>query len=155
MSRLMLLYTARPEFHSPWPVREHHAQLTLNRLSRRDVRTIIGGIDRGATLVDEVVDALVERSGGVPLFAEELAHSAIESGIDSAAHQIPATLQDSLMARLDRLGAAKEVAHVAAVIGRDLSYPMLHAVAPIPDEAFQSQLSHLAHAELNYTRAKP
>jgi tetratricopeptide (TPR) repeat protein len=101
----------------------------------------------------ETVAAVVERTSGVPLFVEELTRAVLESGGDGANREIPATLHDSLMARLDRLGsAAKEVAQVAAVIGREFSYELLHAVHPVAEEDLQSALATLAEAELVYAR---
>src|SRR3984957_9539361 len=97
--------------------------------------------------------AVVERTSGVPLFVEELTRAVLERGGDGANREIPATLHDSLMARLDRLGsAAKEVAQVAAVIGREFSYELLHAVHPVAEEGLQSALGALAEAELVYAR---
>jgi class 3 adenylate cyclase/ribosomal protein L40E len=129
MSSLLLLYTARPEFKAPWAMRAHHTQITLNRLGTRDVREMIARVSARIALAEETVTAVVTRTGGVPLFVEELTRAVLERGGDSANREIPATLHDSLMARLDRLGsAAKEVAQVAAVIGREFSYALLHAI---------------------------
>ena len=152
---LLLLYTARPEFRAPWPMREHHAQLTLNRLSKRNVRAIITNVAARTALSDDVVETLVNRTGGVPLFAEELTRLLLEGDRHSVAHEIPATLADSLMARLDRLGPAKEVSQLAAVIGHDFSYELLHAVSSIPEDELQSALAKLADAELIYARGIP
>ena len=105
---LMLLYTTRPEFRAPWPLRAHHAQVTLNRLNDRDIREIVAGVVSRAALAGDVIDTVVKRTDGVPLFAEELTRLILEGR--SVAHEIPATLRDSLTARLDRLGPAKEVA---------------------------------------------
>jgi len=117
-SSLLLLYTARPEFHAPWAMRAHHTQIALNRLGTRDVREMIEEVAARAAMSAETVAAVVARTGGVPLFVEELTRAVLERGGDGANREIPATLHDSLMARLDRLGgAAKEVAQVAAVIG--------------------------------------
>lgn len=148
---LLLLCTARPGFHAPWPARAHHAQITLSRLNDAQTREIVMGVAARARLATSVIDAVVKRSDGVPLFTEELARLMTEGDGRSAAREIPATLHDSLTARLDRLGAAKEVAQVAAVIGREFSYELLHAVAPVPEHALQSSLDKLADAELIYT----
>jgi class 3 adenylate cyclase/tetratricopeptide (TPR) repeat protein len=150
-SRLPLLYTARPEFRAPWPLRAHHTQITLNRLGVRDIRTMVEQVAASKALSDETVATVVERTGGVPLFVEELTRAVLESG-DSKLTEIPATLHDSLMARLDRLGPAKEVAQVAAVIGREFSYELLHAVQLIGEEDLQRALRSLTDAELLYVR---
>jgi len=152
---LLLLHTARPEFHAPWPMRAHHAQITLNRLTNADVRAIVFGVAARAALTIDVVEALVSRTGGVPLFAEELTRAVLESAGRSTVGEIPATLHDSLMARLDQLGPAKEVAQIAAVIGRAFSYELLLAVTQTDENELQSALLTLADAELIYVRGTP
>ncbi|HLW71021.1 MAG TPA: AAA family ATPase [Candidatus Binataceae bacterium] len=150
---LMLIYTARPEFRAPWSMRAHHTQLTLNRLGARDIRTIVAQVAAQKALSDETIAAVVERTGGVPLFVEELTRAVLESGDGKlSGRDIPATLHDSLMARLDRLGAAKEVAQVGAVLGREFSYALLHAVHRVPESELQAALSELAEAELLYVQ---
>jgi class 3 adenylate cyclase/ribosomal protein L40E len=150
---LMLLYTARPEFHPQWPRRAHHTQVTLNRLSSRDVRTIVGQVAAQKVLSAETLEAVVERTSGVPLFVEELTRAVLESGTAQLmGREIPVTLHDSLMARLDRLGPAKEIAQVGAVIGAEFSYELLRAVYPIAEEDLQRALRSLADAELLYVR---
>jgi predicted ATPase len=150
---LLLLYTARPEFRPPWPLRAHHTQITLNRLGARDIRRMVEQAAASNALSDDTVAAVVERTGGVPLFVEELTRAVLESGdAKLIGRQIPATLHDSLMARLDRLGPAKEVAQVAAVIGREFSYELLHAVHLIAEEDLQRALRSLTDAELLYVR---
>jgi len=152
-ARLLLLYTARPEFHAPWPMRAHHTQINLNRLTARNVRTMVAQVAARIALADETVATVVERTGGVPLFVEELTRAVLESGdARLAGREIPATLRDSLMARLDRLGPAKEVILVGAVIGSEFSYELLHAVHPIAEEELQAALRSLADAELLYVR---
>ena len=149
---LMLLYTARPEFRAPWPMRAHHAQVTLNRLNDRHTREMVAGVAARAALTPDLIDAVVKRTDGVPLFAEELTRLILEGEGRSAAREIPVTLHDSLTARLDRLGAAKEVALLAAVIGREFSYELLRAVSPLPEDQLQSALEKLADTELIYSR---
>ena len=152
---LMLLYTARPEFRAPWPMRAHHAQITLNRLNDRHTREMVAGVAARAALAKEVIDAVVKRIDGVPLFAEELTRLILERDGRSAASEIPATLHDSLAARLDRLGPAKEVAQIAAVLGREFSYELLQAVSPMSEGELQSALEKVADAELIYARGIP
>ena len=155
-SRLLLLYTARPEFHAPWPPRAHHTHIRLNRLSSRNVRMMVGEVAAQKALSEETIATVVERTSGVPLFVEELTRAVLESGdARLTEHQIPLTLHDSLMARLDRLGPAKEVGQVGAVIGSEFSYELLHAVHPLAEEDLQGALSKLADAELIYVRGIP
>jgi predicted ATPase len=93
---LLLLYTARPELRAPWPVRAHHTQITLNRLSARNVRTMVGQVAAQKALTEDTVAAVVERTGGVPLFVEELTRAVLESAdVRLSGHQIPVTLHDS------------------------------------------------------------
>jgi predicted ATPase len=104
-------------------------------------------------MTDETIATVIERTGGVPLFVEELTRAVLESGdAKLTGRAIPATLHDSLMARLDRLGPAKEVAQIGAVLGAEFSYELLHAVHPIAEEHLQSALRNLADAELLYVR---
>src|SRR5215472_530690 len=149
---LMLLYTARPEFRTPWPMRAHHAQITLNRLTERHTREMVTGVVARQSLAQDLIDAVVKRTDGIPLFAEELTRLILEGEGRPQLRQIPATLHDSLAARLDRLGPAKEVAQVAAVIGREFSYELLQAVAAISESELQYALKKLADAELIYAR---
>jgi tetratricopeptide (TPR) repeat protein len=149
---LLLLYTARPEFRAPWPMRSYHVQIALNRLSERHTREMITGVAARTSLAKEVIDAVVKRTDGVPLFAEELTRLMVEGGGRTLAREIPVTLHDSLMARLDRLGPAKEVAQVGAVLGRQFSYELLHAVSSMPEAELQAALAKLTDAELIYAR---
>ena len=113
----------------------------------------MGEVAAQKALSEEIIAAMVERTGGVPLFVEELTPAVFESGSARlTGHEIPVTLHDSLMARLDRLGPAKEVLQVGAVIGGEFSYELLHAVHPIPEEDLQRALRSLADAELLYVR---
>jgi class 3 adenylate cyclase/tetratricopeptide (TPR) repeat protein len=156
-ARLLLLYTARPEFRAQWPLRAHHTQLTLNRLSSRNVRTMVEEVAAHETLrsalTEETIATVVERTAGVPLFVEELTRAVLERGDTKlTAREIPVTLRDSLMARLDRLGPAKEVIQVGAVIGGEFSYELLHAIHPIVETELQRALRTLADTELLYVR---
>jgi class 3 adenylate cyclase/predicted ATPase len=156
MAPLLVICTARPEFRTPWPMRAHHSQLTLNRLNARNAREMVSQLASHATLAPNMVEAVVERSGGVPLFVEELTR-ALVAGADfnPAMREIPATLRDSLMARLDRLGEAREIAQVAAVIGHDFTWKMLSAIAGIEDEKLAAALKKLAEAGLLLEQGVP
>lgn len=151
---LLLLYTARPEC-TPWRLRDHHTLLTLNHLSRQHTREMVRRVSAGAgNLPDAVLETVVARSDGVPLFVEELTKAVAEQG-DTRARQIPATLQDSLMARLDRMQAGKEVAQMAAVIGREFPYRLLVAISEWPDAAIEEALCELSDAQLIFVRGIP
>jgi class 3 adenylate cyclase/tetratricopeptide (TPR) repeat protein len=153
---LMLLYTARPEFRAPWPMHTHHSQITLNRLSSPNVREMVARVAAHDALASESVEAVVERAVGVPLFVEELTRAVLEGGsAQVTGREIPATLHDSLMSRLDRLGFAKEVIQIGAVIGGEFSYRLLHAVHPIGDEDLQGAIHSATDAELVYVRGIP
>jgi len=149
---VLLLYTARSEFHPPWPLRAHHTQLTLNRLERHHVRDMIRTVAATTALPQATIATLAARSDGVPLFVEELTRLVLDGNGHSNPRDIPVTLQDSLMARLDRLGTAKEVAQIGAVIGREFSYALLAAVSSLPAEALHAELMRLADAELLHAR---
>jgi predicted ATPase len=153
MAPLMLMCTARPEFHTQWPIRSHHTQITLNRLSARNVREMIALVAARNALASESVEAVIERTGGVPLFVEELTRAVLESGtVRPSAREIPVTLHDSLMARLDRLGSAKDVLQVGSVIGGEFSYELLHAVHRGSEQQLESELRKLTDADLLYFR---
>ena len=129
-SRLFVLLTSRPEFTPPWGQHGHFSHLTLSRLGRRQVPQMIEQATRGKTLPPEVVQQIVAKTDGVPLFVEELTKMVVESGLltETNGHYelsgplpplaIPSTLQDSLMARLDRLATTKEIAQVGATLGQ-------------------------------------
>src|SRR5438876_3919859 len=158
---LLLLFTTRPEFSAPWPSRAHHAQMTLNRLSRREARAMVTRVAGETLLPADTVETLVQRTDGVPLFIEELTRLVRQRGAGvggrdgAAVREIPATLEDSLRARLDQLGPARDVAQVAAVIGREFSYALLQAVLPLRDPELQAALEALAGDELIYARGLP
>jgi predicted ATPase len=157
----------RPDFVPPWPPRSHITPLTLNRLDHPQVEALIRHLTGGKALPAEVVQHLVTRTDGVPLFVEELTKMLLESGLlreevphyvltgPLASVPIPATLHDSLMARLDRLPAAKAVAQLGAVLGREFSYALLQALVPLGEATLQVQLGQLVAAELLYQRGRP
>jgi class 3 adenylate cyclase/tetratricopeptide (TPR) repeat protein len=126
---LFIIATARPEFRSPWSLRPHHSVIALAPLDRAQVARMVGQISSRQALSEEVVEGVSERTGGVPLFVEEVTRLLLERGTEGVTQAIPPTLQQSLAARLDRLGEAREVAQIGAVLGRDFSYALLSAVA--------------------------
>jgi class 3 adenylate cyclase/tetratricopeptide (TPR) repeat protein len=156
MARLLMISTARPEFRAPWPLRAHHAQLTLNRLNTRNAHEMVAQLAADRALSPNTVEAVVERSGGIPLFVEELTRAvAVSKDSKPALSEIPATLRDLLMARLDRLGEAREVAQVAAILGHEFSWEMLSAIAPVEDGQLATALKTLAEAGLLLEQGLP
>jgi class 3 adenylate cyclase/tetratricopeptide (TPR) repeat protein len=152
-SRLLLLFTARPEFGASWPLLAHHTQIAIGGLSALNARSMIEDIGAHDALSHETIETVIERTGGVPLFIEELTRALLESG--SALlnmRDVPVTLHDSLTARLDRLGAAKEIAQVGAVIGSEFPYTLLQAVHPVTEAELQRGLHALVDADLLYVR---
>jgi class 3 adenylate cyclase/predicted ATPase len=166
-ARLLLVLTARPEFHPPWALRAHLTQLTLTRLARLQVEEMVLRVTGGKPLPAQVVQQIVLKTDGIPLFVEELVKTVLESGLvrEEADRYIltgplpplaiPATLQDALMARLDRLAAVKEVAQLGAVLGREFSYALLRAVTPLDETTLQQSITQLVEAELLYQRGHP
>src|SRR5271166_6479153 len=126
---LLIVATARPEFRPPWSVRSHHSVISLAPLNRAQVAKMVGGLASRHALSREVVEGVNERTGGVPLFVEEVTRLLLERGVEGGAQAIPPTLQQSLAARLDRLGPAREAAQIGAVLGRDFSYRLLSDVS--------------------------
>ena len=155
LAPLFVLITARPEFRPPWGVRSHHGTISLVPLDRKQVRDMVSGLAARHALSKEVVEGVTERTGGVPLFVEELTRLLLERGEQGGVQAIPPTLQQSLTARLDRLGSAREVAQIGAVIGRDFSYALLRAVAGIEDTPLQMALERLAEADILLVQGLP
>jgi class 3 adenylate cyclase/predicted ATPase len=145
---MLILATARPEFRPAWSLRSHHSVISLSPLDRADVAQMVGELAARHALSKEVVDGLSERTGGVPLFVEEVTRLLLERGEAGGLQAIPPTLQQSLAARLDRLGEAREVAQIGAVLGRDFTYALLSAVGEIDDRSLRSALDRLAGADL-------
>jgi predicted ATPase len=156
--RVLVVITCRPEFVSPWSVGAHITSLSLQRLSRAEVTQFIGRVAGGKALPRAIVTEIVSKTDGVPLYIEELTKSMLESGlvagadasasVNVASAAIPATLQDALMARLDRLAPVREIAQIGAALGRDFSHEMLDAVARIPADELEAGLDKLVEAEL-------
>jgi class 3 adenylate cyclase len=155
LAPLFVLITARPEFRPPWGMRSHHSTISLAPLDRSQVRHMVGELAARHTLPKEVIDGVTERTGGVPLFVEEVTRLLLERGEQTGIQAIPPTLQQSLTARLDRLGSAREVAQIGAVIGRDFSYPLVRAVAEMEDTALQTALERLAEADILLVQGLP
>ena len=156
-ARLLAILTFRPEFILPWKSRSHISHLTLNRLGQPQIETMVEQVAGDNPLPKEVVQQIVGKTDGVPLFVEELTKMVVEQNVGAYCNTplplgIPATLQDALMARLDRLGAAKEIAQLGATIGREFSYELLHAVSLVDEEGLQHGLKQLVEAELVYQR---
>jgi class 3 adenylate cyclase len=126
-SRLLMLMTGRPEFRPPWPIQEHFTALPLARLRSEDAGVMLESLCGATPLPAPVARKILDRAGGVPLFLEELARAVLESG-PALEQEIPATLQDSLTARMDRLGVARSTLQVCAVIGREVPHRLLAAV---------------------------
>ena len=155
LAPLLLLITARPEFRPPWAIRSHHATISLAPLDRSQVREMVAELSARPALPKQIIDGVSERTGGVPLFIEEVTRLLLERGQQGDIQVIPPTLQQSLMARLDRLGPAREVAQIGAVIGRDFSYALVRAVAAMDDAALQTMLDRLAEADILLVQGLP
>src|SRR5262249_4245144 len=161
------LLTCRPTFQPPWSSRSYLTQVTLSRLAPPQVGQMAEHVAGGKRVPAEVLRQVVEKTDGVPLFVEEMTKAVLETGVLQevqghyeltgavSALAFPATLHDSLMARLDRLGTAKAVAQYAAVLGRHFSYAVLHAVSQLDEPTLQRELGRLVDAELLYQRGLP
>jgi TOMM system kinase/cyclase fusion protein len=159
-TRIFTVLTFRPDFTPPWSPRSYLTQLTLSRLGRQQVEVMVEQVTGGKELPKEIVQQIVSKTDGVPLFVEELTKMVVESDFDVGARHavplqalgIPATLQDALMARLDRLAPVKEIAQVGATLGREFSYELIHAVSSLDEAMLQQGLRQLVEAELVYQR---
>ncbi|RXH33484.1 adenylate/guanylate cyclase domain-containing protein [Bradyrhizobium zhanjiangense] len=164
---ILMIVTFRPEFVPRWTAHGHVAALFLSRLGRRQGTAVVDRITGGKLLPHEVLEQILAKTDGVPLFVEELTKTVLESGLlkDRGSYYelvgplpplaIPTTLQDSLMARLDRLAPVKEVAQIAACIGREFGYNLLKAVTPLSEDALQRAIDELLEAELIFRRGVP
>jgi predicted ATPase len=163
---VLALFTFRPEYEAPWTGLSHVTSIALDRLAPAEVEILAEHV-AGRPLPAEVTAQIVAKTDGVPLFVEELTKTVLERGLLVAGPQgwhldgplppfaIPATLQDSLAARLDRLAPIKEVAQIAAAIGREFSYPLLRAVAGRDEPALRMALVQLEEAELLFRSGAP
>jgi TOMM system kinase/cyclase fusion protein len=166
-ARILTLFTYRPDFSPPWTGRSHLTQVMLHRLTRRQVTEMVGRVAHGKALPDAVVEQVVAKTDGVPLFVEELTKMVLESGLLQERAEryeltgplpplaIPATLQDSLTARLDRLATVKGLAQLGATLGREFSYELLQAVSPWDEGTLQRGLHQLVEAEFLYQQGLP
>jgi len=161
---LLAILTHRPDFQNRWTQHEHVSALKLSKLTRTQSRAIVSGLTASKPLPDELLEQILAKTDGVPLFVEELTKSILESGEltdagdryeyagTSRSVTIPATLRDSLMARLDRHAAIKEIAQIGAVIGREFSYELILAVATVPRERLDDELAQLTNSGLAFRR---
>jgi class 3 adenylate cyclase len=164
---LLVVVTFRPEFAPRWTGRGHVTLLTLSRLGRREGAVLVGRVAGGKALPAEVLEQIVAKTDGVPLFVEELTKAVLEAGLLREEGEryvlegplpplaIPDTLQGSLLARLDRLGPMREVAQIGACIGRVFNHELLAAVAPLGDNELREALAQLCGAELIFCRGTP
>ena len=156
---LLIVATTRPEFRPDWSLRSHHSVISLAPLDRAQVRKMVGEIASRHALSDAVIDGVGERTGGVPLFVEEVTRLLVERDAQGGAQAIPPTLQQSLAARLDRLGEAREVAQIGAVLGRDFSYRLLSDVSSsavgFDEPRLQAALDRLTEADLLFVDGAP
>jgi tetratricopeptide (TPR) repeat protein len=166
-ARILALFTCRPDSSPPWSGRSHLTQVTLTRLPRRQAAELTGRVAHGKALPPEVIEQVVAKTDGVPLFVEELTKMVLESGLLQERDEryaltgplpplaIPAPLHDSLMARLDRLAAVKALAQLGATLGREFSYALLQAVSPWDEGIVHRGLHQLVAAEFLYQRGVP
>ena len=164
---LLTVLTCRPTFQPTWSHRSYLTEVTVNRLAQHQIARMVDRVTGEKTLPTEVLQQIIAKTDGVPLFVEEITKAVLESGqlkeVDDhyeltgslSTFTIPATLQDSLMARLDRLVTAKGIAQLGATIGRQFSYGLLQAVSPLDASTLQRELGRLVEAELLYQRGLP
>jgi class 3 adenylate cyclase/tetratricopeptide (TPR) repeat protein len=164
---LLVVLTHRPEFQSRWSDQGHVGALNLSKLTRTQSAAIVSALTGGKAMPEALLEQILTRTDGVPLFVEELTKSILESGelkeaddhyeygVSARAVTIPATLRDSLMARLDRFMPVKEIAQIGAAIGREFSYELIAAVAPMPQAQLDDSLARLSESGLAFRRGTP
>jgi class 3 adenylate cyclase/tetratricopeptide (TPR) repeat protein len=164
---VLLLVTARPEFKPPWPPSAHVSTVELGRIGQEEGASLIQQVTGGKALPPDVLQQILARTDGIPLFLEELTKAVIESGaLTDAGHSytaaaalpelaIPTSLNASLLARLDRLAPVREVAQIGAAIGRQFSHALVSALAPMPQGQLDDALAQLLQAELLFRRGIP
>ena len=164
--RVLLIVTFRPEFNPPWIGRPHVTALTINRLTGREIGAMIDRVVGNKQLPANIRQDIIERTDGIPLFVEEMTKAVLEAESEADAQRtaaavpspvlaVPASLQASLMARLDRLGPAKEVAQIGAALGREFSRALLAAVVRKPEAELESALDRLIAAGLLFGQGVP
>ena len=165
--QVLIVATTRPNFMPPWPSHRHVTTVALTRLDRNEGEALVAGVTKGKTLPTEVLEQIMARTDGVPLFIEELTKTVLESGFLREVEDgyelagplppraIPSTLHASLLARLDRLASVKDVAQIGAAIGREFSYVLIAAVARLAEKDLQAALAQLVAAELIFQRGVP
>jgi class 3 adenylate cyclase len=164
-TKLLLVLTCRPEFAPPWRLRSHLSHLVLNRLGKKQVEVMIAKVAERKGLPAEVIEQIRLKTDGVPLFVEEVTKTVVESGEfreavgaggrpsrAALALGIPATLQEALLARLDRLSTARQLAQLGATVGREFSHDLIQAVAPLREADLHAALAKLVEAEILYQR---
>jgi predicted ATPase len=161
----LVLVTFRQELGVPWLEHAHVTPLAVNRLSRRNIRALVHSVTAGKEFPEPLLGQIVTRTDGIPLFVEELTNAVIESGIleergdrfvltnETPSHTIPSTLKDSLEARLDQLGPAKETAQIGAALGREFPGDLLAAVSPLEETEIEEALDRLVRSNLVYRRS--
>ena len=164
---ILLVITHRPEFTPPWSGFGHMTMISLNRLSRKQAQSVVAQLTGGKALPDQVLDQIIAKTDGVPLFVEELTKTVLEAGFLTESDEayaldgplpplaIPETLQDSLMARLDRLSKAKDVAQIGACIGREFSFDLLTAISPLGEDDLATALKEAIDSALILARGAP
>ncbi len=163
--RILTVLTFRPEFKTPWPAVAHQTSLALNRLTRRQVGELLGKSPAGS-LPQQLIDQIHQRTGGVPLFVEELARMVQESRrLDQAGEEntrgdlldrgLPGTLRDLVVARLDGMTRNPEVAQLAAILGREFAYEVLAAVTTVSEATLKVELATLVRSEILYQKGCP
>ena len=163
---VLLIVTYRPEFEPPWIGRRYVTALSLSRLDEREIAAMIDRVSDAAPLPSDLRQDIVERTDGIPLFVEEMTKAVLEAAsertkerfiaaIPSSSLAVPASLHASLMARLDRLGTAKEIAQIGAAVGREFAHSLLAAVASKPDEELSSALDRVIRAGLLFRQGVP
>ena len=163
---VLLIVTFRPDFDAPWIGRPHVTFMAINRLGERDIDAMIDGVVGNKLLPANILQDSIERTDGIPLFVEEMTKAVLEAGSEGAAERtaasipppalaVPASLPASLMARLDRLGPAKEIAQIGAAIGREFSHSLLASVARKPEADLASALDRLIQSGLLFRQGVP
>ena len=163
--RVLLIATHRPEFEPPWTGRPYVTALSLNRLGEREIAAMIDSVTGNKPLPENVRQDIVERTDGIPLFVEEITKAALEAAAEGTAERaiaaipqskiaVPASLHASLMARLDRLGPAKEVVQIGSALGREFPHALIAAVARKPEAELQSALERVVRGGLLFRQGR-